>query len=170
MVITDIESADKALAELAEIERELSLIEITVDEEVDAAKKRGAELAKPHLERRKELGTALSVFAASRRSELFGKAKSLQRLHGVFGFRLSRKLATLKGWNWKKVLSAVQGMGTSLEDLAIFGGCVRTKPELDKEAVRKLSEADMARIGCKIQEEDEFFIETKKENVAEKAA
>lgn len=170
VAITTLEEANQALAEIAEIDLKLASNDATMNRVITKAKTRAEAVAAPLREKRETLGAALNVFAVTSRAEHFDKKKSLKLLHGVIGFRVSRKLVTLKGFTWKKVLDAIQGMGVSLEDWAVFGGCVRTKHEVDKDAVKELAEADMARIGCKIKEDDEFYYETKPESAAEKAA
>ncbi len=168
--IASLDAADAALLELAKIDREVQLLELAMNEEIASAKAKADAQAAPLRERRALLEAALSAFATASKDELFKKKKSRALLHGVLGFRASSKLTTLAGFSWAKVLVAIQDMGTSLEDWAIFGSCVRPKYEVDKEAVKKLPENEMARIGCKVKSEDEFFYELKAETVAEQAA
>jgi len=145
VAITTLEEANQALAEIAGIDLKLASNDATMNRVITKAKTRAETVAAPLREQREALGAALNVFAVTSKTAHFGKKKSLKLLHGVIGFRVSRKLITLKGFTWKKVLEAIQGMGVSLEDWAIFSGCVRTKPEVDKDAVKELSDADMAR-------------------------
>ena len=53
----------------------------------------------------------LSAYATHNRETLFKKRKSIDTLHGVFGFRKSTALKTLTGQTWTTVLEKLQSLG-----------------------------------------------------------
>ncbi len=97
-------------------------------------------------------------FAITHRESLFGKLKSAAASLGIFGFRTGNpKLALLsRKWKWADVLAALQSSGLS--------HLIRTKIEPDKEALKKLDEIDLFRIGLRIDQDETFFIEPIRQN------
>lgn len=104
---------------------------------------------------------ALFEWAKLNRAE-FGEKKSLELLHGTIGFRLGNKfLDTLSKFAWKKVLAAMKGKR--------WLPYVRIKREPDKvklladalRAENPLPAATLSKIGLKIEQEENFFVELK---------
>jgi phage host-nuclease inhibitor protein Gam len=88
----------------------------------------------------------------------FGKAKSIDMLHGVIGWRISTPaLKTLSGWTWARVLEALKSLG--------HAAFIRTKDDIDKAAIigqrENLLDGDLRLFGCKIVSEESFFVEPK---------
>lgn len=170
MVISTLDEADEALAELAKIGRQLALIDNSLNEDIEAARAKADELAAPIRARRKEVETALQTFASVGRETIFGKVKkSLKLVNGVIGFRASDELKPAAKSSWAQVLGTLKGMGERLEALGL-PSCIRTKEEPDKEALRQLPEDLQAEAGVRIVPKDTFYYETKEETVGEKAA
>lgn len=113
-------------------------------------------------------GLALSVekFAEEHRDELFtGKVKSAETALAHFGFRLGQPtLKTLgKAWSWERVLE-------TLDELKL-SRFIRTKRECDKEAMKAhLDTAQLATVGCRIDQAETFFVEPKEQPSAERSA
>jgi phage host-nuclease inhibitor protein Gam len=96
--------------------------------------------------------------------DLFQKPKSLSFLSGVMGFRTGTpKLALLnRKWNWDLVLDMILKCGFAF---------VRTKPEVDKEAIlafyseatdkAPVQEKVLTPIGLKVVQDEGFYIEPK---------
>jgi phage host-nuclease inhibitor protein Gam len=89
----------------------------------------------------------------------FGGKKSLEMVHGTVGFRTGMpRLKLLAGWTWDRVKETLlQGN---------FKDYIRTKQEVDKE--RLLAERDqigdaMGKIGCRVVQDEPFFVEPKRE-------
>ena len=111
----------------------------------------------------KSKSDALRVWAETN-PELFTKRKSLDLMSGVLGFRTGTpKLALLnRSWTWDKVLEAILARGFAF---------VRTKEEIDKEAILAFHAADANKpeveskvlrpIGVTIKQDEGFFIEPK---------
>ena len=89
----------------------------------------------------------------------FGKAKSLEMLHGIIGWRTNTpSLKTLSGWTWDRVLE-------KLKTLPLMLQYIRTKEEVNKQAL--LGDRDgigpdgLRNVGLRVVQEDEFFVEPK---------
>jgi phage host-nuclease inhibitor protein Gam len=97
-------------------------------------------------------------YATTHRETLFGKLKSAAASLGFYGFRTGNpKLSLLnKRWKWADVLKALKGTGQL--------NLVRTKENPDKDALKKLDDAALAQVGLRIEQEEAFFIEPKREN------
>lgn len=87
--------------------------------------------------------------------ETFGKLKSLQLTHGLIGYRTGTpKLKTLKGWDWDRVLAALQD-GGALSDY------IRRNPEVDKAKLladrETLGRDLLALYGITVAQDEAFF-------------
>lgn len=96
-------------------------------------------------------------FATVHRETLFGKLKSAASSLALFGFRTGNpKLVLLnRKWKWDDVLAALKGK--ERVDL------IRRKEEADKDALKKLPEDELAGFGCRIEQDETFFIEPKRD-------
>lgn len=103
----------------------------------------------------------LQAYAMENRDELFSKRKSMETVHGLFGFRTGTpKLKTLKGYTWGAVTNLLK------EFLPSY---VRTTEEPAKDkllADRDVPEiSDMfKKIGVYVDQDETFFVEPKKED------
>jgi phage host-nuclease inhibitor protein Gam len=108
-----------------------------------------------------EKTTVAQAWAEANPEEFKGKRKSIEFMHGTVGFRTGTpKLAKLKKWTWKMVLAALK--------LNTWGlGYVRTKEEIDKEAIlaayrqKVLTTEDVTAVGVAVIQEESFFVEPK---------
>lgn len=89
----------------------------------------------------------------------FGKAKSIEMLHGVIGWRTNTpSLKPLSGWTWDRVLEKIRSLPAML-------GYIRTKEEVNKQSL--LDDRDgigpdgLRNLGVRVVQEDEFFVEPK---------
>jgi phage host-nuclease inhibitor protein Gam len=97
---------------------------------------------------------------AETHAEDFGKAKSIDMLHGIIGWRTNTpSLKTLRGWTWDRVLEKLKTLGSYGEQF------VRTKEEVDKQTLLANREAlgpnGLKNLGCEVKQEEEFFVEPK---------
>jgi len=115
----------------------------------------------PEIER---LGTEINAkvvlcekFATVHRETLFGKLKSAASSLATFGFRTGNpKLVLLsRKWKWDDVLTALKLKGRN--------ELIRTKEEADKEALKKLNDEELASFGLRIDQDETFFIEPKRD-------
>lgn len=91
--------------------------------------------------------------------EEFAKRKSVVFACGTVGFRTGTpKLKTIVGWTFHSVLD-------KLKSLAWGAAFVRVVEEVAKDEIlsayasRTMSEAEMAQIGCKVVQDEAFYIE-----------
>lgn len=156
LVIGNLEEADSALRQLAEIAREAALIDQGLNEQVDTLKAAAKQQMEPLLTARKRLEDALAVFGIQNKDELFPERKRSQELvFGILGFRRSTSLRLVAKHTWAMVLKRLQDLGQT--------GGIRTKHEVDKDALRGWSDGALENVGVKRETVDEFFVELKQE-------
>lgn len=102
--------------------------------------------------------TALLESWAANHPEEFGAKKSIDMMHGTFGYRTGNpKLQPLLRKTWAKILETLKTLG--------FGGYVRTKEEVNKEALLSdasqgvITPADLKAIGIAVVQDEAFFVE-----------
>lgn len=112
-----------------------------------------------------ELGKQISAnlllcekFAMTNKETLYGSAKSASANLGMHGFRLGNPTLVLLNskWKWSDVLKA-------LKDKALTS-LIRTKEEADKDALKKLPDDELAAVGCRIKQDEAYYIEPKRDN------
>ena len=89
--------------------------------------------------------------------EEFGKARSLEMIHGVIGWRIGQPtLKTLSGWTWDRVLDGIRAAADMM-------GFVRVKEEVNRQgilAAREQIGVDKLRLyGLRVTQSEEFYIE-----------
>lgn len=168
-VLADVKDVDAALAELAGIQRDVAALECVMNDSIDRIKAEAKAQSEPLLNRKKGLEAALANFATARKDDLFPKKKSLEMTFGVLGFRQSTKLKTMVKWTWKIVLERLQELAEG-DAGKPFRNALRTKVEVDKEAMRDWPEERLATVGVLKVAEDEFYYELKGESIKEVAA
>jgi phage host-nuclease inhibitor protein Gam len=123
-----------------------------------------ADVMEEHNPRIEKIGTEIATklvlcekFATVHRETLFGKLKSAASSLAIFGFRTGNpKLVLLnRKWKWDDVLAALKGKERT--DL------IRKKEEADKDALKKLTDEELAGFGCRIDQDETFFIEPKRD-------
>lgn len=161
-VVETLEQANVMLAEIAERQRGIDLIKAGLNEKIDGLKTQAEAECAPLLQEMEEREQALARFAEAHKESLFNKPKSRELSFGELGFRSSTSTVLLnRKWNWGMVVEALKQKR--------LGKYIRTKQEVDKEAVRALSEKKLAAVGLKVKEVDAFFYEVKEEVVGAEA-
>lgn len=157
--IGSLEDADKALAEIAEIDRIIEAANSRMNEDIDSLKKETQEIIAPHVERKDALGAGLYNFAELHKIDLFAKKKSRELDFGTIGYRKTSALELMKkiSTSWKVVLERIKE-NKLLE-------AIRIKEEVDKETMSKWPSERLELVGVKREEKDEFYYETKQEAV-----
>ncbi|MGE5488074.1 MAG: host-nuclease inhibitor Gam family protein [bacterium] len=125
----------------------------------------------PLLAKREALAEQMELFYRAHRKEVEAEGKrSIELDFGRAGMRKGNpKLCCLKGWNWERVLQAIKNRFAKKPDrLEQF---VITKESVNKDAVKSagLSEDELAQLGLKVRQKDEFYFETFPEAVQEAA-
>jgi phage host-nuclease inhibitor protein Gam len=149
---------DKGLREIALIDLELGRAVGERDHAKVEADTKYAKVAAPLSAKRVVLTEELERYYRAHRKEVEedGK-KSIDLVHGRAGIRKGNPtLALRKKWTWEKVVEAIKGR------LPNWKQFITTKESVDKDAVKKanLPEFDMELIGCRIKQDEEFFVET----------
>ena len=153
IVLKTLDDADKTLQKLCEIESQLEAIDNQADEEISAIKERAATEGKQLREQHKAHIAALEAYSAYYREELFKDRKSLERPFGTFGYRKAPDSIHVT----KETAELLKKHG--------FEQYIRTKIEPDKEAMLSLSEDTLALVRATRKSKEDFFIETKREQV-----
>lgn len=158
--IHSLEEADAMLARISARKRALDLFELGLKEDVDKLKLACASQCDPIKQEIKEMEQSLLRFAEARKEELFSRKKSVALNFGSMGFRASATLKTLKkAITWERVLGMLKEMQ--------FTGCIRTREEVDKDALRQLPPESLTLVGCKLVQEDAFYYELAETEMAD---
>ena len=153
MTIKSLEEADFILKEMCELESRIEEIDNEANEQIAILKQTAAKEGKPLRDRYKSCVKAMEVFARYFRGEFFKEKKSLTRMFGTFGFR--------------KAPDSISVTKETADLLAKHGldSYVRTKIEPDKEAMLSLDDETLAAVGAARKQKEDFFVETKREQV-----
>lgn len=160
MSATTLESwsdVDACLKAIAEVDRELAILETAQQEQIDAIKAATKAEAEPLQSKKAGLELAIQQYAEANRGE-FIKAKTKELTFGSVGFRLSTRIV-------------IKNLGNTLQALKDFGltGCIRIKEECDKEAMKNLPIETIHAVGATLKQEDAFGYEVKRELIQEVA-
>jgi len=151
-------NVDKAL-------EEIGIIDLGIGEIASSLGRRLHEILAEHsrelsdlTERRRGLEAAVESFCLINKGE-FEKKRSRQFHHGRISFRMAERIE----------------VSEELEDAAIatlkklgFLECVETRERLDRNALKKLSDSDLARCGIRRTKEDHFRIDPDLKLISEK--
>lgn len=144
---------------------EICLLQLEREQLVTLRDRLMSDIMLEHNPQIEEIGNQISAklllcekYAITHRDSLFGKLKSAASALGLFGFRTGNpKLVLLsRKWKWDDVLSALKSLGKK--------EFIRTKEEPDKDALKRLPDADLATFGLRIDQDEAFFIEPKRED------
>lgn len=157
--------AHEAMLVFAEKSSELKALEAKVELAVQKVRDRHKlQIEKLRLEKDNSFDK-LKAFAEEHRADLFTKRKSLDWVHGVFGFRTGTpKVTKPTRITWPKVLNILKE-----EALTRF---IRSKEEINKDAILESREDEtiMAQLkelaGIEVTQTETFFVEPKEEEVA----
>jgi phage host-nuclease inhibitor protein Gam len=107
---------------------------------------------------RRRTESAVQAFCTANRDD-FAKKRSRQCRYGRIAFRMAERI---------EIAEELQDAAiTTLKKLG-FTDCVETRERLDKGALKKLADVDLARCGIKRVREDHFRIEPDMKSIAEK--
>ena len=172
-----IEDVEQAFTEIRKAETELYKIDSSADVQCAKIREKAASDGEKFRNAINAVVAKIQAYAEYNREELFAKSKSLELENGTFGYRQSTKVNTKKTTlellheliNTKTLMlkeaSEKEEKAKLKEELAKLADCVKTEEKLQKKAIGELSAADMLAIGAAKIIEDQFFCETKKEEV-----
>ncbi len=146
----NLEEAAKFLSQIGEEQRATEVIQSDLNAKVAELKSKAMSNAEPHQKKISQLVEGLYAFAESRRDELTdgGKRKTVELLTGIFGWRMTPPAVALR--NVKSILKSLK-----LMKLTRF---IRTKEEIDKEALLKEQEVAKTIKGVSISQHEEFYV------------
>lgn len=148
-----LDEAAKFVARLGQEQREIDRINLALNEKLKDLTAKATAEAKPYQESIAEIVGGLFAFAESRREELTdgGQKKTVELPTGIFGWRMTPPAISLR--EVKEVLVRLKTMG-----LTQF---VRTKEEVDKEAMLKEPELAKSVKGVSITQHEDFLVKPK---------
>lgn len=158
VVVDDQTQAEGILAEIAAIDRKLTNVQVTMNEEIDAAKKKAADAKVPLEARRKELGAALKTWATMNKSVLFAKRKSLDLAFGSLGFQASSRIQQMNNVSEEETIGKIKQFG--------FNEGIRIAEVLDKEAMEKWTDDRLALVGLVRRNSDTYWCKVNQEKIA----
>ncbi len=163
---------DSMLREIALIDVAVTTAAATRNEAMITAETTYNTAAAPLLAKRAALGDELEAYYKTHRKEVEVEGKrSIDLTFGRAGMRKGNPtLSCLKGWKWEKVLAAIKKRFARNEDR--LEQLITTKESVNKDGVKAAGfDADeLAAIGCKIRQDDEFFFEVFPDKAADRAA
>jgi phage host-nuclease inhibitor protein Gam len=153
------EQMEASFSDYARADAKLAKISATIDVQMVQIREKYVDEIARLVEERAKAFEVLQTFAMENR-ELFAKKKSMESVHGVFGFRTGTpKLKTLKGFTWGAVTNLLK---------EFLPGYVRTIEEPAKD--RLLADRDLEdvvnlfpKVGIAVTQDESFFVEPKKE-------
>ena len=152
------DEVDLALAELAELERGKESIEAVMQETIAAAKLQAKTDAEPVLERMELLAHQIEGYAGAHRTDL-GTGKTKVLVFGQVGWRKSTKVVVPRDAD--KLADIIRQLRERGWD-----DCVTvTQPKINKDALRAHPLEDIAKLGVSVQVDDNFWIETKRDDI-----
>ncbi|KAA6346409.1 hypothetical protein EZS27_006059 [termite gut metagenome] len=164
VVITGVtrERMEEAFGMFASSDAQLQRINATMDVAITKIREKYAdELARLQVQKDEMFGI-LQTYASENRDDLFSKKKSMETAHGVLGFRTGTpKLKTRKGFTWGAVLELLKEFNPSY---------VRMTEEIAKDKLLADRENEdmpelMQKTGIKVEQDETFYVEPKKEEV-----
>ena len=143
-----LDEAARFLAEIGQEQRATDKIQSGLNAKVDELKAKAMADDEPHQEKISQLVEGLFAFAEAHRDELTnsGKRKTVEVPTGTFGWRMTPPSVTLRG---------VESILKSLKSLKLKR-FIRTKEEIDKEAMLKEPETAKTVKGVSISQHEEF--------------
>jgi len=159
------EEAQKLLGEYATKDARKVELQAQLDQKITDLREQFAPELNELVNTQGELMTRIQLFAETNRDSFFAKKKSLDLQHGIIGFRIGNP--KLKGIPRKEdaLDKIINYLKQYLPDYA------RTKTEINKElliANREKAEivTHMRTLGLSVEQDESFFIELKKEEIA----
>jgi phage host-nuclease inhibitor protein Gam len=150
--INSLEDANLVLKEIGLLERELESIDAEAHKQIADVKAAAAKKGEVLRKRIVDNAALLGAYAEYNRSELFKDRKSIELVFGSFGYRKSTSISVKK---------------TTIELLKKLGKVIfiRTKEEVDKEAMAVMTDEELAMVDAVRKVKDDFFCEANKEEV-----
>lgn len=158
------EEADKAFAEFAQADAKVCSLTAKMDLEMTKIREKYADQLAELNEVKEKNFDIIQTFALENKEELFGKRKSVESVHGVFGFRTGTpKLKTLKGFTWPAVVNLCKEYLPDYVRATFEVAKDKLLADREKEEVASHFE----QVGVMVVQDETFFLEPKKEDEAQ---
>jgi len=141
--------ADNCIWRTGDLQTQIREAEETAKDDINKIKAKLAKKTKPLQEKIKLYVQSLEAFAATHKND-FGKQRSRKLSFGILGWRKSTSIPIKKN-----TLERIKQMFVK----ATQKMCIRVKESVDKEALAKLTDEQLASIGARRKEKDVFFVE-----------
>lgn len=152
-----------ALSDYATSDAKLQKINAQMDVEINRIRDKYSEEVNRLVDSKEKAFEVVQTYAMEKKDELFTKRKSMDTSYGVFGFRTGQpKLKTVKGFTWVAVTSMLKEFLPGYVRITEEPAKDKLLADRDNEAVA----AEFARCGISVVQDEAFFIELKKEDVA----
>jgi phage host-nuclease inhibitor protein Gam len=159
--LVNLEQAEEASAKFSQATARLNVIEALMNERINKIRNEYYEEI-VRLNEEKELQYQVLETYAQQQKDNWGRRKSMELFHSVIGFRTSTpKVIKDKKFSWEGITELVKEK---------FPSFVRTKTELDKEAIIALRDDDVflkLKKACYVDvvQNETFYVETKSEEL-----
>ena len=147
--VRDWAHADELVRKIADRQTIIEKLEATANLKIDNTKKVMAAGVKGNQNAIKRFQESLEAFATTHRED-FKKQKSRKLNFGVIGWRFSTAVKTKK--NTLELIKQVLSK-------ALQKSCIRIKESVDKDALAKLTDEQLASVKARRDEKDVFFVE-----------
>lgn len=154
-ILNSWDEVDGCLKEIGLLDRKLTLLETKQNEGIDKIKAHTKATAQPFLDKKAGLELAMKEFCEANRLE-FVQVKTKVLTFGSVGFRSATSIVIKK---IAETLQALRDYGHLL--------CIRLKEEPDKEAMKALTDEQLAEVGAARKTTNAFGYEVKLEALTE---
>ena len=165
VVVTGVtgEEMEQAFSDYAIADARVAKINAGMDVEITRIREKYSDDIAKYLGIKENAFGVLQSYALENRSELFGKKKSMETVHGTFGFRMGTpKLKLQKGFTWMAVTNLLK---------EFMPDYIRISEEPAKDML--LADRDnpeviemLPKVGVFVNQEESFFVERKTEETA----
>lgn len=155
------EDAEKAFAEFAKADAEVQSINAKMDVEMTKIREKYADKLAELEDQKNQNFEIVQTYATENKEELFSKRKSIESIHGIFGFRTGTpKLKTLKGFTWPAVVNLCKEYLPDYVRTTFEVAKDKLLADRDKEEVANHFED----VGVMVVQDETFYLEPKKED------
>ena len=157
------EEAEKAFAEFAAADAKACSITAKMDMEMTKIREKYADQLADLEDIKEKNFDIVQTYALENKNELFSKRKSVESVHGTFGFRTGTpKLKTLKGFTWGAVVQLCKEYLPEYVRTTFEVAKDKLLADRDKEEVNEHFE----KVGIMVEQDESFYLEPKKEDEA----
>ncbi len=150
--ITSLKEADQVLHQIADLRAQIRKHEADADIAVNRVKEELKQKVEPLLKNIEALEKSLAVYSEYNKEELFKDKKTIELTFGLFGFRQSTSISVKKD-----TLKLLKQHG--------FNEAIKIKEMVNKEAMREWSDERLNLVHAKRVVKDQFWVETKENDV-----